>query len=167
MPELYTLRECNTSHQIHEHYSPASADQILEAARQAIDLKIRRGASLTSPAVVKDYLIMKLAGLEHEVFAVLFLDSHNQLIEYVEMFRGSITTAFVYPREVLKETLRQNAAGLILAHNHPSGDPEPSNADMNMTQRLKSALSLIDVPILDHIIVAGQKTVSFAEMRLL
>lgn len=167
MPELYTLRECTTSHHVQGHYAPASADQILEAAREAIDLKMLRGVAFHSPEVVKNYLIMKLAGLEHEVFAALFVDSQNRLIEYVEIFRGSINTAAVYPREVLKEALRYNAASMIIAHNHPSGDPKPSSADMNITQKLKEALALIDVSVLDHIIVAGQKTVSFAEMSLL
>ena len=107
-------------------YLPASIDQILEAARQAIEQKMQSGAEFSSPAVVKEYLRTKLAGFEHEVFAVLFLDTRHRLIEYAEMFRGTIDSASVYPREVVKEALRLNAAAVILSHNHPSGSPEPS-----------------------------------------
>jgi DNA repair protein RadC len=131
------------------------ADQILEAARQAIEQKMQRGASFTSPAAVKEYLRAKLAGFEHEVFAVLFLDTRHRLIEYVEMFRGTIDAASVYPREVVKEALRLNAAAVIVSHNHPSGNPEPSAADKALT-RGSEALALVDVRTLDHIIVAGK-----------
>lgn len=113
------------------------------------------------------YLIAKLGGFEHEVFSALFLDAKHRLIQYVEMFRGTIDSASVYPREVVKEALRLNAAAVIFAHNHPSGNPEPSQADKVLTQRLKEALALVDVRSLDHIIVAGQSTVSFAELGLL
>ncbi|SFQ17354.1 RadC family protein [Pseudomonas borbori] len=148
-------------------YLPATADQILAAARKVIDLKAQRGAAFTSPELVKEYLIAKLAGFEHEVFAALFLDAKHHLIEYVEMFRGTIDSASVYPREVVKEALRLNAAAVIFSHNHPSGHPEPSQADKILTQRLKETLALIEVRSLDHIIVAGQRTVSFAERGLL
>jgi len=148
-------------------YVPATADQILTAARQVIDLKIQRGAAFTAPDVVKDYLGAKLAGFEHEVFAVLFLDNRHRLIDYNEMFRGTINSASVYPREVVKEALRLNAAAVIFSHNHPSGDPEPSQADRTLTRKLKDALELVDVRTLDHIIVAGQEQVSFAELGLL
>ncbi len=147
-------------------YVPATADQILEAARYAIDRKIQRGAEFTSPVVVKDYLRTKLAGLEHEVFAVLFLDTRHRLIEYVEMFRGTIDSAAVYPREVVKTALQLNAAAVIVSHNHPSGNPEPSSADMALTRRLKDALALVEVRTLDHIVVGGESTVSFAERGL-
>lgn len=148
-------------------YLPASADQILDAARQVIDQKMQRGVSFTSPTLVKEYLVTKLSGFEHEVFAVLFLDSQHRLIEYSEMFRGTIDSASVYPREVVKEAMRCNAGAVILAHNHPSGNPEPSSADKTLTARLKEALALIDVRTLDHIIVAGADTTSFAERGLL
>ncbi|MEN5271530.1 RadC family protein [Stenotrophomonas lactitubi] len=148
-------------------YLPASADDILEAARQVIDQKMQRGAEFTSPAAVKDYLRTKLAGFEHEVFAVLFMDTRHRLIEYREMFRGTIDGASVYPREVVKEALRLNAAAVILSHNHPSGNSEPSAADRALTGRLKQALELVDVRVLDHIIVAGANTVSFAERGLI
>lgn len=148
-------------------YLPATADQILEAARYVIDQKIPRGTLFTSPALVKDYLRTKLVGFEHEVFAALFLDSQHRLLEYVELFRGTIDAAAVYPREVVKEALRVNAAAVIFSHNHPSGNPEPSQADKVLTQRLKEALALVDVRTLDHIIVGGEATVSFAEQGLL
>jgi len=148
-------------------YLPASADQILAAARQVIEQKIQRGASFTSPATVKEYLCTKLAGLEHEVFAVLFLDTRHRLIEYAEMFRGTIDGAAVYPREVVKMALQHNAAALIFSHCHPSGNPEPSQDDRRITEQLKKALSLIDVRTLDHIVVGGDRTASFAEMGLL
>ena len=148
-------------------YRPASADQILDAARRVIDQKMQRGDEFTSPAAVKDYLRAKLAGFEHEVFAVLFLDTQHRLIEYAEMFRGTIDSASVYPRELVKEALRLNAAAVIVSHNHPSGNPEPSSADKVLTQRLRDALALVDVRTLDHIIVAGGSTTSFAERGLM
>lgn len=151
----------------HGHYQPATVDQILAAARQVIDQKMQRGATFSSPAVVKEYLRAKLAGFDHEVFAVLFLDTRHGLIEYVEMFRGTIDGAAVYPREVVKEALRLNAAAVIFSHPHPSGNPEPSQADMAITRRLKDALALVDIRTLDHVIVAGNDTISFAERGLL
>lgn len=149
------------------HYLPATTDQILAAARQVIDQKMQRGAEFSSPAMVKEYLRTKLAGFEHEVFAVLFLDTRHRLIEYVEMFRGTIDGASVHPREVVKESLQFNAAAVIFSHNHPSGNPEPSAADRALTQRLREALALVDVRVLDHVIVAGETTASFAERGLL
>ena len=151
----------------HGRYALASADQILEAARLVIDQKMQRGTSFTSPAAVKEYLFAKLSGFEHEVFAVLFMDTQHRLIEYAEMFRGTIDGASVYPRERVKEALRLNAAAVIVSHNHPSGNPEPSGADRALTQRLKEALGLVDVRVLDHVIVAGTDTTSFAERGLI
>lgn len=148
-------------------YLLATAEQILEAARQAIERKMQRGTSFTSPTAVKEYLRAKLAGFEHEVFAVLFMDTQHRLIEYAEMFRGTIDGASVYPRELVKEALRLNAAAVIISHNHPSGNPEPSGADRALTQRLKEALGLVDVRVLDHVIVAGTDTTSFAERGLI
>jgi DNA repair protein RadC len=148
-------------------YRLASVEQILAAARAAIDQKMQRGIAFGSPTVVKDYLQAKLAGFEHEVFAVIFLDTQHRLIAYTEMFRGTIDSASVHPREVVKEALRVNAAAAILSHNHPSGNPEPSSADRALTRQLKAALALVDVRTLDHIVVAGQRTTSFAERGLL
>lgn len=142
---------------------PASAAQILEAARQVIEQQLQRGVTCSALQAVRGFLSTKLAGLPHEVFAVLFLDNQHRLIEYVELFRGTIDAAAVYPREVVKETLSRNAAAVIFAHNHPSGSVEASQADRMLTDRLKQALALVDVRVLDHIIVAGNATVSFAE----
>lgn len=108
-----------------------------------------------------------MAGLEHEVFAVLFLDAQNRLIRYEELFRGTLTQTSVYPREVLKAALACNAAGVILAHNHPSGFPEPSRADVAITTTLQQALALIDVRVLDHLVVATSGVVSLAERGLI
>lgn len=121
----------------------------------------------SSTALVKEYLRNKLAGFEHEVFAVLFLDTRHRLIEYREMFHGTIDSASVYPREVVKEALRLSAAAVILLHKHPSGNPEPSQADKMLTQRLKEALGLVEVRMLDQVIVAGAGSVPFSEHWLI
>jgi DNA repair protein RadC len=112
---------------------------------------------------VRDFLQLKLRGLGHEVFMVLFLDSQNRVLASPEMFRGTLTQASVYPREVVKQALAWNAASVILAHNHPSGVAEPSQADRWLTDQLKAALGLIDVKVLDHFIVAGKEGFSCAE----
>ncbi|MGB3291118.1 MAG: DNA repair protein RadC [Burkholderiaceae bacterium] len=148
-------------------YRPASDDQILEAARKVIGQKMQRGASFSGPEQVKEYLRTKLAGLDHEVFAVLLLDSRHCLIDYVELFHGTINQAAVYPREVVKLAMQRNAVAMILSHNHPSGNPEPSQADEVLTRTLKEALMLVEVRVLDHVIVAGHATTSFAERGLI
>ena len=145
----------------------ASFEEILNAACHQMSHRVRRGTSLSSPKATRDYLSLKLGHLEHEVFSVLFLDKRHRLISYKEMFRGTIDGATVHPREVVKEALKQNAAAVILAHPHPSGVSEPSAADEHITQRLREALALIDVRVLDHVIVAGGDTFSFAERGLL
>ena len=146
---------------------PATVGQILEAARQVIEQQLQRGTTFSEPRVAHDFLRSKLCGLAHEMFAVVFLDHQHRLIAYDAMFRGTINQAAVYPREVVKEALARNAAAVILAHNHPSGSPEPSEADKQLTQRLREALALVEVRVLDHIIVAGNVTTSFAERGLL
>jgi DNA repair protein RadC len=148
-------------------YVAASDDQILEAARQLIGQKVQRGAELTSPKLVHEYLRGKLADLDHEAFAVLMLDSRNCLIDYVEMFHGTINQSPVYPREVLKLAIKHGAVAMIVSHNHPSGSPEPSALDLALTKQLRDALALIDVRLVDHIIVAGAATLSFAERGLI
>ncbi len=122
---------------------------------------------MSSPQVLRDWLRLHCAGLQHEVFLVLYLDAHHRLIEAEELFRGTLTQTSVYPREVVKGALTRNAAALALAHNHPSGEAEPSRADELLTQTLKSALGLVDVRIIDHFIVAGDHVVSFAELGLI
>lgn len=125
------------------------------------------GAVLDGPDRVRKYLTLAVAGLEHEEFGVLFLNAQHALIADDRMFRGALTQTSVYPREVVKAALRHNAAAVVLYHNHPSGNSEPSRADEALTQTLRNALKLIDVNVLDHIVVGGTNTVSFAERGLL
>ena len=146
---------------------PATADEILDAARTILARRIRRGRALGSPRVTREYLQLHLAPREHEIFAILFLDNRHRVIEFVPLFRGTVDGASVHPREVVKEALARNAAAVILAHNHPSGIAEPSAADEVITQRVREALALIDVRVLDHFIVTGDVIVSFAERGLL
>ena len=148
-----------------EHGVPrvATPAEVLQVAREIMSRKIRRGTLMTSPQLVKEFLTQKLGTFEHESFCVLFLDSRHRLIEYVELFRGTIDGANVYPREVVKLALAKNAAALVVAHPHPSGIAEPSHADELITQRLKEALSLVDIRLLDHVIIAGGVAVSLAE----
>jgi DNA repair protein RadC len=141
----------------------ASADEILTAARRIMSRKVRRGTSMKSPKLVKDFLSTKLGTLEHETFCVMLLDKRHRLIEYVELFRGTIDGASVHPREVVKLALAKNAAALLLAHPHPSGVAEASQADELITKRLKDALSLVDIRVLDHLIIAGGDVISMAE----
>jgi DNA repair protein RadC len=144
-------------------YHPATADQIVEAARQVVDRRIQRGASFKDPSVSRGYFQGKLAGLEREVFAAAFLDTRHRLIEYAELFQGTVDGAEVHPREVVRLALVHNAAAVIVAHNHPSGDVEPSAADRAVTIRLKQALALVDVRLLDHVIVGGTQALAMAE----
>jgi DNA repair protein RadC len=145
----------------------ATTAEIIAAARRAMTRRVHRGTAMSSPRAVREFLAVKLGTLEHEIFAVLLLDTRHRLIEYVELFRGTINGASVHPREVVKLALARNAAALVLAHPHPSGSPEPSQADELITQRLKEALALVDIAVLDHVIVAGGETVSFAERGML
>lgn len=122
---------------------------------------------LTAPGAVRDFLRIHFAGQEYESFVALFLDAQNRLIAAEELFRGTLTQTSVYPREVVKAALRQNAGAVIFSHNHPSGVAEPSRADELLTTNLKQALALVDVRVLDHFIVAGAATISFAERGLI
>lgn len=138
--------------------------------RQALELlacEIQHTDTLQSPDAVKDYLRLKLGERPHEVFAVVFMDSQNRVIAYEELFRGTLTQTSVYPREVVLEALKRNAAAVILCHNHPSGAAQPSRADEALTLTLKSALALVDVRVLDHMIVTRAKVLSFAEEGLI
>lgn len=138
-----------------------------ELVRRALAETMRERDMLASPAAVRDYLRIMLAQRDHEVFMVLFLDAQNRVIAPEEMFRGTLTQTSVYPREVVKRALSLNAAAVILAHNHPSGVAEPSRADEFLTQSLRSALALVDIRVLDHIVIAGSNATSFAERGLL
>ena len=146
---------------------PATDDDILDAARKILASRVRRGRPLTSPRHTRDYLRLELASLDHEVFAILFLDNRHRVIEFAPLFRGTVDGASVHPREVVKEALARNAAAVILAHNHPSGVAEPSPADELITGRIRDALSLVDIRVLDHFVVTGEDIVSFAERGLL
>jgi len=140
---------------------------VLEIARRALTQELRENEVMHSPTLVKQYLQLELAQLKHEVFAVLFLDAQNRLLSYQPMFRGSLSQATVYPREVAKTALSLGANGVVLAHNHPSGSVRPSPADIALTKTLQEALGLIDVTVRDHIIVAQGKYLSMAEEGLL
>jgi len=138
-----------------------------ELVRRWLDEEIRRECVMNAPAAVRDSLRIHFAGREYESFVALFLDAQHRLVTTEELFRGTLTQTSVYPREVVKAALRHNAAAVIFAHNHPSGVTEPSRADEQLTQALKQALSLVDVRVLDHFIVAGAEVLSFAERGLL
>lgn len=140
---------------------------IFEMVKRALGESLRARDVLSSPEQVRRYLRLQMQHLGHEVFMVLFLDAQNRLIASEEMFRGSLTQTSVYPREVVKRALYRNAASVVLAHNHPSGIAEPSRADEHLTSALKDALALVDVRVLDHFVVAGSETLSFAEKGLL
>lgn len=139
----------------------------LELARRHLAEPLKRDGPLTSPAAVRDFLHARLRDLPYEVFCCLYLDNRNRLISFEELFRGTIDGASVHPREVVRQALAHNAAALILAHNHPSGVAEPSQADELITRRLRSALGLVDIRVLDHLVVGDGATVSFAERGLL
>jgi DNA repair protein RadC len=126
-----------------------------------------RRDALRSPEAVRDFLRLKLRDLPHEVFVGLYLDAQNRVIGDEELFRGTLTQTSVYPREVVKSALARNAAGMILAHNHPSGVAEPSHADEALTRALRQALALVDVRVLDHFVIAGNAAISFAERGLI
>jgi DNA repair protein RadC len=141
----------------------AQLQAVMELARRAIGEQLQAGATMSSPELVKRYLRIKLGGQRHESFVVLFVDVKNRLIVDKELFRGTLTHTSVYPREVVKTALACNAASVILAHNHPSGLPDPSEADVQLTRALSQALALVDIRVLDHFVVAGPLVHSFAE----
>ena len=145
----------------------AQLQAAIELARRALKEEISSRDALSSPRAVRDYLRLALAGREQEVFVVLLLDARHRMTASEELFRGTLTQTSVYPREVVKCALKHNAAAVIFAHNHPSGVAEPSHADEILTRSLKAALALVDIQVLDHFIVAGSRTMSFAERGLL
>ena len=138
-----------------------------ELLMRDLHAQMKDGPIMGSPQALRDWLRLYCAGLEHEVFLVLYLNTRHVLIDTVPMFRGTLSQTAVYPREVVKTALAFNAAAVVLAHNHPSGDADPSRADEHLTQSLKSALRLVDVTVLDHFVVAGDQLLSFAERGLL
>ncbi len=159
-PALYV--RCRT-----RRYTPATPEQILVAAQDIVAARAQRGMSFTEPRTACDFFRDKLAAQEREVFAAVMLDTRHRLIEYVELFYGTIDGAEVHPREVVRYALRLNAAAAIVAHNHPSGESTPSAADRAVTARLKQALGLVDVRLLDHVIVGGSESLSMARQGLL
>jgi DNA repair protein RadC len=140
---------------------------VLEIARRALGTELAQRTVFNAPEAVKHYCRLQLGGLGHEVFAVLFLDAQHRLIRMETLFQGTLTQTAVYPREVARRALELGAAAVILAHNHPSGVAEPSKADAALTERLKSALALLEVRVLDHLVVAAGEAVSMAERGLL
>jgi DNA repair protein RadC len=145
----------------------AQLQAVLEMARRHFKEILRRGNALTSPDITRAYLSAHLRGYSYEVFACLFLDNQHRVIQLDELFRGTIDSASVYPREVARQALRHNAAAVIFAHNHPSGISEPSQADRQITEKLKQALALFDIRVLDHFIIGDGQPYSFAEHGLL
>jgi DNA repair protein RadC len=159
---LYTIDSHTTT-----GFREATLEEIMTGARHALSLRVRKGTVFTSPKVTADYLIARLGILQHEVFTLIYVDSRHRFIACEDLFRGTIDGASVHPREVVKEALRHNASSVILAHAHPSGVGEPSAADEMITRRLREALALVDIKILDHVIVAGGAATSFAQRGLL
>jgi DNA repair protein RadC len=150
-----------------EGYTSVSDDAVIDAALELLSQRIAKGPLLASPRAVKDYLRLRFADLQHEVFCLLYLDKRHRLIACEDIFRGTIDGASVHPREVVKAALRHNAAAVICAHNHPSHNAEPSQADELITSRLKEVLSLVDIRLLDHLVVSAVGTVSLAERGVL
>lgn len=148
-------------------YSPASNGQIIKAALGVTQKAVRSGPILSNPSAIAQFLMVRMSHLDHEIFAIVYLTTKLRFIAFEELFRGTIDSAMVYPREVVKGALAHNAAAVILAHNHPSGDPEPSQADELITRRLKQVFNLIDMRVLDHVVVGHDFCTSFAERGLL
>ncbi len=162
---LWQVQENATS------YGPANEQAIINQALAILERRLKRGeeadAPIRSPDATRAYLRLKLAGYNHEVFAVLWLDTRHRVLAFEEMFRGTVDGASVHPREVVTSALRHRAVACIFAHNHPSGVPEPSEADERLTRRLKEALGMVDIRVLDHMVVGHDSIVSMAERRLL
>ncbi len=145
----------------------AQLQAVLEMARRHLGESLARGAPLTDPRASREFLLARLRDYDHEVFCCLWLDNRHRVLRYSELFHGTLTGASVYPREVVRAALRHNAAAVIFAHNHPSGVAEPSGADLEITARLREALALVEVRVLDHFVIGDNETVSFAERGLL
>lgn len=147
--------------------NPVEQQMLVTMALSVMEHRYQPGAFMGSPVETKAYLRLRLAERQAEVFACLFLDTRNRVICFEEMFYGTIDGGSVFPRVVVQRALEVNAAGVVLAHNHPSGEPEPSGEDIALTQRLKEALGLVDIRILDHIVTGAVSAVSFAERGML
>jgi DNA repair protein RadC len=149
------------------HYhidAPRRGDKTIHRALAILERRLAKpGEAMSSTSTARDYLTLMFADMPHEVFTCLFLDTQNRVLAIEPLFRGTLTQTSVYPREVVKRALAHNAAGVILAHNHPSGVSEPSQADRWLTDQLKAALAMMDVRVLDHFIVAGKNALSFSD----
>ena len=150
----------------HGVYRSINHDTLIESAKQCVLNKFKTGFMISSPATAESYVQTLLADRDHEIFAVLFLDNRHRVLDYQEMFRGTVDGTSVYPREVVKEALARNAAAVLLVHNHPSGVAEPSQADERITRQIKAALDLVDIRVVDHLIV-GKTVTSMASRGLL
>jgi len=150
-----------------QEQTPAQCHVVRELVKRWMSEELKSSDTLNSPGAVRDYLKLHFAGQQFESFVAIFLDAQHRVVEVEDLFRGTLTQTSVYPREVVKAGLRHNAAAVILAHNHPSGSTEPSQADQQLTTALKQALGLVDVRVLDHFVVAGNQTMSFAERGLI
>ena len=148
-------------------YREASPEEILAVARNLLAHRVRRGTQIRSYKDAAEFLIHRYSPLEREVFAIILLDSRHRVIDVVDLFHGTLDGASVHPREVVKTALSVNAAAVLAIHNHPSGSQEPSHADELITARLREALALVDIRLLDHVVIGGDQAVSFAERGLL
>ena len=146
---------------------PASSTEIIKKSQILLRARVRKGAHLTSPLAAREFIRSQLAGHPTEIFAGLFLDAQHRVIGFEKLFFGTIDSAAIYPREILRAVLDKNACAVIFAHNHPSGNIEPSEADKKITLKLKQALSMIDVRTLDHFVISDSGIFSFAEAGLL
>ncbi len=141
----------------------AQLQAVLEMGRRYLYEELTQGDPITSSTQAQDFLRVQMQGYKQEVFACLFLDNKHRVLQFTELFHGTLDSASIYPREVIKEVLECHAAAVIFAHNHPSGDPQPSSADVEITQRLQKALGYIDVRVLDHLVIAEEGVISLAE----
>lgn len=139
----------------------------INKAKKILKSRIINGCALTNSELTSDYLQLHFAGIPHEIFACVMLDNQHRVIDIVELFRGTIDGCAVYPREVVKSCLQYNAAAVIFTHNHPSGTPDPSQADIAITRRLKTALQTVDIRVLDHVVIGDTDTTSFATRGLI
>ena len=155
------------SRQMEQVLYSENAFNVLQTALKILEARASYSDAVTSPGAMRDYLRLSLAYREHECFVCIWLNAQHQVIQFEEMFRGTLTQTSVYPREVVKAALKHNAAAVIFAHNHPSGVAQPSRGDELLTRQLKEALALVDVKVLDHFIVAGAQSLSFSEQGLI
>ena len=152
---------------LYQTHRPVSSDEILTMANRLIRRKFARGRAMTNPSDAAAYLPAQMAGFEHETFWALFLDNQHRILAFEMLFTGTLASASVYPREVVKRALQLNAAAIIFAHNHPSGTAVPSQSDRDITQKLKEALALVEVNVLDHFVVGGYEVTSLAEQGVI